>query len=136
MTSAIYGLYGRGERAEVQEMGQRLAHRGPYESIVSPCENALLGWRCRGRDVQSGPGSQVPLVFAGFLTNRDEIARRLGTPLPAAGVHEDARLIWALYQKLGPECFGYLNGQFAIALFDHAAQALVLAVDAWATHPL
>src|SRR5688572_12532214 len=115
MTSAIYGLWGPGERSEVQAMGLRLAHRGSCEEVVSPSEQIHLGWRSRSMDLQSGPGPQVPVVFAGFLTNRQEIARLLGEAAPKAGAQEDARLLWALYQKLGPECFARLNGQFAIA---------------------
>lgn len=127
---AIFGAWGPFERAEVLAMSDRLRQRGHYDSIRTIAPAVTFGWR--GAASKKLPS--VPLVCASSLLNRDELATLAGWP--AVGEQDDTQLLWNLYEAFGPEGFTYVNGQFALALFDAASGALLLAVDSLASRPL
>ena len=130
---AIFGTWGPFPAAEVETMEKRLHHRGDYRATASPGSDVLLGWRGNLPSANKSPLS-TPLVCACSIVNRAELAALTGQA-PGAEL-SDAELLWNLYQARGPQGFGYINGQFALALFDAAADVMILAVDNWASRPL
>jgi asparagine synthase (glutamine-hydrolysing) len=75
----------------------------------------------------------VLVAWDGRLDNRGELVRRLGTAPPAAS---DAELVAAAYRLLGERCLDLLAGDFALAVWDPRARALVLARDPFGSRPL
>ena len=127
---AVFGLIGTGELAELVAIGRRLGHHGHQELVWSPHRDVILGQRTSA--AESTP-PRVPVVFAGFIRNRAELTKLAPSP---ARWRSDADLLWDLYGAYGVEAFAHVNGQFAVVLFDAAADALILAVDRWAARPL
>ena len=130
---AIFGVVGQTDQLAMQAIGRRLGHHGDNQGIWSPSPGVALGWRSGDPARASLP---VPLVFAGSVLNRHELAEFIGRADVGEGDLADARLLWELYLARGIEGFALINGQFALALLDPGTQSLVLAVDRWAARPL
>jgi asparagine synthase (glutamine-hydrolysing) len=134
--TAIFGTLGDFEPAHMQAMDRRVQDRGQYTQIWSPGPKALLGWRSNSRGIANPRTPCVPLVFAGSILNRCELASMVrGAEQPGRN-STDAELVWKLYLAFGPEGFAHINGQFALALLDPASHTFLLAVDTWASRPL
>jgi asparagine synthase (glutamine-hydrolysing) len=132
---AIFGILGEADRAELESMGARLAHRGAREVIWTVTDQVHLGqrvWPAGGENI--APPTR-PIAFTGCVGNQAEIATRLGCqdtrPIPS-----DADLVFELYHKLGAEGLRHIAGPFALALWDEGQRHLVLARDVSATSPL
>jgi asparagine synthase (glutamine-hydrolysing) len=137
--TAIYGIIGGGleQRSQLEAVGQRLRHHGEHELVWSPAPGVLLGWRSDSAMPGDGAGPpRAPLVFAGSILNRQELAAALGRDAGDGTAAADASLLWDLYRAFGADAFARVNGQFALALADPDLGALVLAVDRWAARPL
>jgi asparagine synthase (glutamine-hydrolysing) len=135
---AIYGIIGgAAERSELEAIGRRLRHHGEHELVWSPAPGVLLGWRSDAAAPGDAAGPpRAPLVFAGSILNRQELAASLGRDAGDGSVAADASLLWDLYRAFGADAFARVNGQFAVALADPDRGALVLTVDRWAARPL
>src|SRR4051794_39249440 len=125
---AIYGVFGDSEARELSAMGSRLAHRGLSARVWRPAGDVWFGNR-----FTAGECAEVcygaPVNFHGVIENRDEVAALCG--LDELDPASDSTLLLELYRRFGPEGFGHVSGQFAVALWDGAARCLVLARDAW-----
>lgn len=135
MLKGVYGSIGRVDAHALAQAGLLLQHRGSHEHLISPCDGIRLGLR------SSQPSAPVgalapPLVFAGRITNRAELAGLLGRSGADDSEASDRQLLWDLYAKLGTRAFERINGSFAIALADVESRALILAADRWAAQPL
>ncbi len=131
----IFGASGRFTRNDVESVGERLSHYGEFQSLSSVAPRTLFGWRDTGQSTARERSLPVPLVCASWILNRDELAS-LVEPAANPSSLSDAELLWKLYRAMGPDAFGRVNGQFALALWDAQLNALVLAVDCWAGRPL
>ncbi len=131
--TAIWGSLGTTDGWNVEELGRCLRHRGTHESSWAPAPHVRFAWR-RDEGASASVIPQVPLMFTGSITNRSELAQRLGRD--SKDVACDAGLLWELYCTHGSRAFGLVNGQFAIALYDARTDELVLAADRWAVQPL
>jgi asparagine synthase (glutamine-hydrolysing) len=79
------------------------------------------------------------------IDNRDELLAQLdlAPPAPAAGASagnghttiSDSQLILAAYERWGRQCLGYLNGAFALAIWDEREQVLFCARDHFGIRP-
>ena len=73
------------------------------------------------------PDEGLSIVYDGRLYNRSEILETLkDRPRPDA---PDAHLLLKLYEQIGTKAFHKANGEFAVAIYDHRKQELLLARD-------
>jgi asparagine synthase (glutamine-hydrolysing) len=133
---AIYGILGPADPAELIRMGARLAHRGRLEAHCSPTLEVRLGQRLRPEHGPSrAPEAGGAVVFDGFLDDAASLAARLGMD-PERVRADPARAVQEICRREGPAGLAFLNGPFALALWDEARGRLLLARDRFGTRPL
>lgn len=138
--SGICGIVGAGDDvreglARIMEAGR---HRGQHGASVHNFAGAALGHlrldlQQPGRDEGQplgAPQRQLWITFDGEIQNADELAEavRQATAEPVTGA-SFPRLALAAYAAFGPECLDHMDGIFAFAIWDDAAQALFCARD-------
>ena len=84
-----------------------------------------------GRD-----GDGLRIVFNGEIYNYRELGRELEQQGVRLRTTSDTEVILELYRRLGPAAFPRLRGMFALAIWDPARDALVLARDPYGIKPL
>jgi len=72
---AVYGIVGDAAPAELEAMGQRLAHRGEVSAAWSPAASIHLGMNGTPAAVERVRDGVI--VFDGAIDNRAELARLL-----------------------------------------------------------
>lgn len=131
------------DEALVRAMAARMQHRGPDGSGVYLRGPVGLGHtRLSIIDVEGGAqpmsneDGSVWVVFNGEIYN----FRELRAALEAAGhqfrTASDTEVIVHLYEDLGEAGIAWLNGMFALALWDERRQKLLLARDRIGIKPL
>jgi asparagine synthase (glutamine-hydrolysing) len=132
---AVYGIVGDAAPAELEAMGQRLAHRGEVSAAWSPAASIHLGMNGTPAAVERVRDGVI--VFDGAIDNRAELARLLKRrPGEQSTATADALLVLELYSSLGDEGFQEIAGQFAFALWDGPSRRLLLARDRIGYTPL
>jgi len=144
----LAGILGLGvsrpvERAELSAMIESLHHRGPdgYGYFVDP-ECGLAHARLSIIDLSTGDqpihneDRTVWVVFNGEIFNYIELRRDLEARGHCFYTQSDTEVIVHLYEEHGERFVDYLNGQFAIALWDSKARKLVLTRDRVGIRPL
>jgi asparagine synthase (glutamine-hydrolysing) len=140
MVMGIYGSLGEIDQAAMGRVRSMLQHRGSHEHVVLREPGIFLA--CRNETPPSAAGGDVPLIFAGTITNLLELAVASDYALSGDAHLDDAspsdarNVLWALYRRFGAEAFERINGAFAIAIADTETQSIVLAVDRWGSRPL
>jgi asparagine synthase (glutamine-hydrolysing) len=76
------------------------------------------------------------IVFNGEVFNYVELRPALEARGHHFSTHSDTEVILHLYEDYGPDCLNYLNGQFAIAIWDTQKRSLFLARDRLGVRPL
>src|SRR5437867_4337883 len=127
----------------VAAMAAALAHRGPDGEQIVGHERARIGARRLAiMDLTTGdqpfrsPDSSVWMVCNGEIYNAPELRRectQAGYPFRSTG---DIETIVPLYERLGPDAVGRLDGMFGLALWDDRLRRLVLARDRAGEKPL
>jgi asparagine synthase (glutamine-hydrolysing) len=120
-----------------------LEHRGPDDCGSVTTDNASLGARRLAIiDVEGGhqpvtnEDGSVTAVLNGEIYNYAEIRALLEQRGHRFRSHVDTELLPHLYEEFGAELFGRLRGMFAIAIWDNAAQRLILGRDRAGEKPL
>lgn len=130
------------DEAVVWMMRDRLTHRGPDE-VGLYCAGSL-GIGVRRLNVIDQVGSSQPIANEdgtirvacnGEIYNFRALRRSLEARHHFA-TNGDAEVIAHLYEECGGRCVDALNGMYAFALWDGAAQRLMLAVDRFGEKPL
>jgi|ADGO01.1.fsa_nt_gi hypothetical protein len=86
MRGAIFGSYGSFDPGTLQHVRNMLRHRGGFLRTHSPAPRVLLYSLAHdGSDAQTGR-STATLVYAGRITNLDELARLTGDAADPAHV--------------------------------------------------
>src|SRR5438876_4696244 len=127
----------------VRGMCSALQHRGPDDEGLYVCGAVGLGMRRLSIiDLSGGhqpifneDGSKA-IVFNGEIYNYRELRHGLiarGHTLRTAG---DTETVLHLYEEQGPACVDRLRGMFAYAIWDAAAETLVLTRDRFGIKPL
>lgn len=138
----IAGVFGSSDNVEpLQSMLEKLSHRGPddegvYHSGVASFAHARLSIIdiAEGKQPIFNEDQTLCIVFNGEIYNYRELRESL------AERHEfltdtDTEVILHLYEELGDECVGKLDGMFAFAIYD-ADDNLFLARDPLGIKPL
>jgi asparagine synthase (glutamine-hydrolysing) len=132
--TAIYGVIGDAGRAELQAMGARLAHRGPFGAQWSPAPKVWFGMQSREPADLTTDG---PLLFDGALDNRWQLATgRRGATRGEVDPAGDSSLLLELLEDEGSRTLELLAGSFALAWWRSSDRTLLLARDRIGYGPL
>ncbi len=133
---------GTPDRAAIQRMTDRLAHRGPDAEGVHVADGIALGHR-RLSIIDLSPEANQPMwdatgryaiVFNGEIYNYADI--RKAFPDYPFRTHSDSETILAAYAHEGPSCLNRFNGMFALAIWDVRENMLFIARDRFGKKPL
>src|SRR6266550_7995564 len=127
----------------VRRMCTALRQRGPDDEGLHVAGAVGLGMRrlsiidlSGGRQpIFNEDGSKV-IVFNGEIYNYQDLRRGLvarGHTVRSAG---DTEAVLHLFEEQGPDCVTPLRGMFALAIWDEAAETLLLARDRFGIKPL
>jgi len=142
----IVGVAGPHSAAWVEEMNDRIVHRGPDDQGVytSPDESVSLAMRrlsildlAGGHQPMSSQDRSVWIVFNGEIYNapqlRAELESRGHTFITA---HSDTEVLLHLYDEKGDRMVDDLNGMFAFVIHDQRRNRLFGARDRMGIKPL
>lgn len=139
----ICGMVGRPDRDALGRMAQAMVHRGPDDDGFFVDAHAGLGFRrlsiidvAGGHQPLTSEDGSLHLVFNGEIYNHAELRAGLEDRGHRFRTHSDGEVILHLYEERGADIAGALNGIFAFALWNPAAQELVLARDHHGVKPL
>jgi asparagine synthase (glutamine-hydrolysing) len=127
----------------MQQMLAMIRHRGPDEFGIYRDQWANLG-NARLSIIDLGGGQQpignedgtVWIVFNGEIFNYPELRPNLEARGHRFKTDCDTEVVLHLYEEYGPDCLNYLNGQFAIAIWNTRSRTLFLARDRMGIRPL
>ena len=144
----IVDMHGNIDREVLARMARAIRHRGPNDEgfYVMPDNTAVavgFGFRrlsiidlATGNQPISNEDRTVWVVFNGEIYNFRSLRRDLEQRGHQFSTNSDTEVIVHLYEEMGPRLVERLNGMFAIALWDEAQQALMLARDRFGKKPL
>ena len=131
------------ERHDLEHMAASLQHRGPdgYGYYLDE-QVGLAHARLSIIDLTSGDqpihneSKSIYTIFNGEIFNYIELRQELEQQGHQFYTHSDTEVIVHLYEQHGDDFVQYLNGQFAIALWDKPRQRLLLIRDRVGIVPL
>ncbi len=142
----ICGIVGNTDRGVIERMTARIAHRGPDGQGVEvfPQHAVSLGHRRlsiidlseRGRQPMANEDERLWISFNGEIYNYRELKAGIDSARHRFKSDTDTEVILHLYEDLGTAAFARLNGMFAFALYDAAAERLFLVRDHLGIKPL
>ncbi len=136
----IAALWGGNDQSLIKQMMDNMVHRGPDDSGLADLPNATFGHRrlsimdpAGGRQPLYNEDRNIALVANGELYNFPQLKRLLHAKHHLA-TSSDSEAAIHLYEDLGPEMVGQLDGMFAFALTD--GKDLLAARDVVGIKPL
>lgn len=124
-------------------MMSRLVHRGPDQSGTFLGDSVALGHRrlsiigvADGQQPIKNEDGSLVIVFNGEIYNYVELRDRLAAAGHRFATGSDTETIVHLYEEMGTEAFGELNGMFSLAIWDSRRRELVVARDRLGQKPL
>ncbi|MEM7181123.1 MAG: asparagine synthase (glutamine-hydrolyzing) [Spirochaetota bacterium] len=124
----------------LKAMAEAIKHRGPDKSTIwhqngiAMAVNRLeLRGGIRGKQPLADANKQIFVSANAEIYNTEELSQTVGMPRT---IQSDTELWPSLYLKYGEDLFGYINGQFAVAIYDSRDQSLLLARDRQGILPL
>src|SRR6266508_350402 len=132
------------DRGALERMTRLLIHRGPDDEGFYFKHALGLGHRRlsildlseRGHQPMCTADGRFVIAYNGEVYNYLEIRKDLQANGHVFQTGTDTEVILALYARKGPECLQYLNGMFALAIWDSAERTLFLARDRVGIKPL
>ena len=128
---------------QLSKMIAQLAHRGPDGfGIYSEEKIGFAHARLSIIDLQTGSqpvhneDRTIWVIFNGEIFNYIELRTELVNKGHRFYTESDTEVIVHLYEQYGEKFVDYLNGQFAIALWDAKQKKLLLVRDRVGIHPL
>lgn len=127
----------------LEAMSRQLAHRGPDDSGVF--REGSIGFSHRrlsivdiagGHQPMTNPEGTVTIVFNGEVFNYPELREDLIRAGLRFNTDSDTEVVAQMYAHHGLDFVQHLNGQFALALWDHQRRRLILARDRVGICPL
>ena len=131
-------------REIIDGMNRALAHRGPDDAGLWQGAQADLGHRrlsvidtssASHQPMISGDGTRI-MVFNGEIYNYRELRRELEGLGRVFCTEGDTEVLLEGYCHWGAEVFRRCNGMFAVAVYDHVAESLLLVRDRLGIKPL
>src|SRR3989344_6091499 len=138
----ITGFSGAKNQELLEKMTNLIAYRGPDDKGYFSNGQVNFGHRrlCI-IDLESGAqpmfdrDKEIALVFNGEIYNFQQLREKyLGNH--SLQTKSDTEVIIYLYKEKGEAFLQYLNGMFALALWDNRTQKLILARDRMGQKPL
>ena len=134
---AIFGANTYCDKNQLLKIGEILKHRGPDEFSYVVDEKFSFGFdRLAIVDLEKGQqpvfskDEQIISVMNGEIYNFQELRRELEDDgFIFQSEHSDSELVPALYQKYGLDFPKFINGMFAIAIYDKHKDELLLIRD-------
>jgi asparagine synthase (glutamine-hydrolysing) len=134
------------DRDELRRTRDAMAARGPDGAgeWLSPAGQVALGHR-RLAILDPSPAGAQPMASAvgrfhiivnGEIYNFRDLRRRLEEEGVRLRSHSDTEVVVELYARLGTAALPLLRGMYALAIWDEAAQRLLLARDPLGIKPL
>lgn len=140
----IAGFFTQGTtHPQLQEATDVLVHRGPDAGgyFYEDCGIGLGHRRLSIIDLSEGAhqpmysaDERYVMIYNGEVYNFQELRAKL--PGHAWKTHGDSEVVLELFVRYGPESFAWLNGMFAVGIYDKQTQKLVLARDPVGIKPL
>jgi asparagine synthase (glutamine-hydrolysing) len=131
------------DEAKLRQMLALIRHRGPDQFGVYLGDQAGLGSArlsiidlSSGQQPISNEDETMWIVFNGEIFNYVELRPELEKRGHRFSTNTDTEIILHLYEDYGPECLSFLNGQFAIAIWDERKHTLFLARDRLGIRPI
>jgi asparagine synthase (glutamine-hydrolysing) len=129
--------------AQLQQMCDTLYHRGPDQEGLRILDDVALGMR-RLAIIDLSDGGQpifnedrsIATVFNGEIYNFRELRSQLEGRGHCFSTQSDTEVIAHAYEEYGVDFPSYLNGMFAIALYDTVEKKLILVRDHLGVKPL
>ena len=127
------------------KMKAAISRRGPDQSGVYGCENAVLvHTRLAVIDIEKGKqpmifkdsGAEFTLVYNGELYNTNELRAQLVCAGYSFDTHSDTEVLLKAYVHWGAQCVKHLNGIYAFAVWEKHQNRLFLARDRIGVKPL
>ena len=97
---------------------------------------AIIDLTESGRQPMNSMSGRFVTVFNGEIYNFQALRASLEEDGMSFRGSSDTEVMLALYEKHGPDCLKYLNGMFAIAIWDTVEKTLFLARDRLGKKPL
>lgn len=143
----IIGFFGKGSEVPTEDRlksaADALRHRGPDEEGYYYHPPIGLGFRRLSIIDLSGGSQPIPnedktvwVVFNGEIYNFRELREQLTARGHRFRTRTDSEVIAHLYEDYGDYLFEYLDGMFAIAIYDVREKRLVLGRDRLGKKPL
>lgn len=127
----------------VQRMIEAVLHRGPDQRGVAAVRHTVLASaRLAIMDIEGGrqpitnEDDSITVICNGEIYNAPELRQHLITKGHSFKTHSDTEVLVHLYEEEGLSFLSRLNGMFALALYDHGRERLVLARDRFGVKPL
>ncbi|MDR1486256.1 MAG: asparagine synthase (glutamine-hydrolyzing) [Planctomycetaceae bacterium] len=142
---AVWSRFGQPIELPILDvMTDILAHRGPDDRGTFLDNGIALGHRRLaildltelGRQPMHNPNKTVYVVFNGEIYNFESLRRNLIATGYKFKSESDTEVIIHLYEEYGENFLTYLNGMFAIAIWDTQQKRLILARDRLGKKPL
>ncbi len=131
------------DRAQLVQMTDRIAHRGPDGDGFHVAPGIGLGHRrlaiidvTGGHQPMFNEDETVVVTFNGEIYNFQGIAAELIAKGHRFRTHSDTEVIVHAWEEWGEECVKRFTGMFAFALWDERQETLFLARDRFGEKPL
>ena len=141
----IAGFVGLGDEADLRSMTAAMSHRGPDGDgfAVDRSSGVHLGHRrlavldiAGGGQPMWNEDDSVAVIHNGEIYNHAELREVLtGRGHRFRSGYSDTEVLVHGYEEWGADLLPRLNGMFAFAVFDRAAQRLFLARDRFGEKP-
>lgn len=146
--AGISGYHQESVLSRVKAMNHAQTHRGPDDEgieIFKVSDGYLAFGHRRLSILDLSPAGHQPMqnsgtgdwiVFNGEIYNYPELRRQMEQKGIVFRSNCDTEAILYAYEQWGADCFDYLHGMFALAIYDRSEQKLILARDPLGIKPL
>lgn len=131
---AIFGIFGDGHIKEAEQIADSLGHRGDTSRIWTVSNNLIFGINYFQKEGKERSRSSDQVLFDGHIDNKKSLLRLVGLGRNIE-INED-ELVLRLFKKFGGEGFGYISGNFSVAIWDERKKSLLMSCDSWTSKPI